>query len=84
LALTQTAFHSICGKVHRKPAEKNGLGTSAPDNCGKVKVSPSLFRIETRSSEPEGTAILSKPLQCDAEFFRTHSLLPLLRKKTWF
>jgi hypothetical protein len=84
LALSQNGFHNTCGSLHRKPAEKNGLGSSAPDDCGKPKVSPSLFRIETRSSELEGTAILSKPLQCDAEFFRTHPLLPLLRKKTWF
>jgi hypothetical protein len=63
--------------------DKNGLARAKLEDCGKRRKSPSLFRDETRSFTPEGTAILSKPLQRDAEFFRTHLLLPLLTKKTF-
>src|SRR3954451_948633 len=76
-------FHSPCGNTPRNPADKNVLAGPALNNCGKRRKSPSVFRDETRSSGMEGTAILSKPLQCDAEFFRTHPLLPLLTKKTF-
>src|SRR3954447_18709404 len=76
-------IHSPCGNVPRNPADKNGFASPASDRCGKRTKSPSVFRDETRSSGMEGTAILSKPLQCDAGFFRTHSLLPLLTKKTF-
>jgi hypothetical protein len=77
-------FHSPCGKTLPNPADKNGFASPSPGICGKRRKSPSLFRDETRSFTPEGTAILSKPLQRDAEFFRTHLLLPLLTKKTLF
>jgi hypothetical protein len=83
-SLSQDSFHSTCGKLRRKAAEKNDFDTLAPYDCGKREESPSFFRTETRSSGPAGTAILSKPLQRDAEFFRTHLLLLLLRIKTWF
>jgi hypothetical protein len=76
-------IHSPCGKVPRNPADKKGFARAALDDCGKRRKSPSLFRDETRSFTPEGTAILSKPLQPDARFFRTHLLLPLLTKKTF-
>src|SRR4051812_25900803 len=74
-------IHSPCGNTPPKPADKNGFIKRSPDNCGKRTKSPSFFRRETRSFTIEGTAILSKPLQRDAEFFRTHQLLPLLTKK---
>jgi hypothetical protein len=77
-------IHSPCGNIPRNPADKNGFARPASDRCGKRTKSPSLFRDETRSSGMEGTAILSKPLQCDAEFFRTHPLLPLLTKRLLF
>jgi hypothetical protein len=76
-------FHRPCGNTLRNPADKNGFARPALDRCGKRGKSPSLFRHETRSFTSEGTAILSKPLQRDAEFFRTHLLLPLLNKKTF-
>jgi hypothetical protein len=81
--MTKDEIHSPCGNVPPNPADKNGFARAAFDGCGKRRKSPSLFRRETRSFTTEGTAILSKPLQCDAEFFRTHLLLPLLTKKTF-
>jgi hypothetical protein len=81
--MTKDEIHSPCGNVPPKPADKNGFARAALDSCGKRRKSPSLFRRETRSFTTEGTAILSKPLQRDAEFFRTHLLLPLLTKKTF-
>jgi hypothetical protein len=78
------SFHSTCGKVRRNPADKNGSAAPVVLRCGKREKSPSFFRMETRSFEAGGTAILSKPLQWDAEFFRTHRLLPPLRIKTLF
>jgi len=77
----ETAFHSPCGNIPPKPADKNGFDLRASKLCGKRTKSPSFFHRETRSFTIEGTAILSKPLQRDAEFFRTHQLLPLLTKK---
>jgi len=77
------SFHRPCGNTARNPADKKRFVRSMPGRCGKRSESPSLFRDETRSFTPEGTAILSKPLQRDAEFFRTHLLLPLLTKKTF-
>jgi len=81
--MTNHEIHSACGNVLPNPADKNGFACATRNACGKRRKSPSLFRRETRSSSMEGTAILSKPLQRDAEFFRTHLLLPLLTKKTF-
>jgi hypothetical protein len=78
--IPRTAFHSACGKLSRNPADKTSLNPTMIGDCGKRLESPSFFRTETRNSDSVGTAILSKPLQRDAEFFRTHPLLPLLRK----
>jgi hypothetical protein len=77
-------FHSACGKVQRNPADKNDSDRDVAFDCGKRLESPSFFRMETRSFAEEGTAILSKPLQCVAAFFRTHPLLLPLRIKTLF
>jgi hypothetical protein len=77
------AFHRPCGNVPPNPADKKRFVRAALGTCGKRRKSPSLFRRETRSFITKGTAILSKPLQRDAEFFRTHLLLPLLTKKTF-
>ncbi|MGH9419982.1 MAG: hypothetical protein ACRD3J_08420 [Thermoanaerobaculia bacterium] len=83
-------FHSACGKVQRNPADKNDSDRHVASDCGKRFESPSVFRMETRSFAEEGTAILSKPLQWVAAFFRTHPLLlPLrikdfvLKEETW-
>jgi hypothetical protein len=79
----ESQIHSPCGNTPPNPVDKNRFDAPASDTCGKRRKSPSLFRHETRSFTPEGTAILSKPLQRDAEFFRTHLLLPLLTKKNF-
>jgi hypothetical protein len=81
--MTEDEIHSPCGNIPPNPADKKRFAAPASDTCGKRTKSPSLFRRETRSFTMEGTAILSKPLQRDAEFFRTHLLLPLLTKKTF-
>jgi hypothetical protein len=77
-------FHNRCGKVQRNPADKIDRERCMGNDCGKRPESPSFFRMETRSFAEEGTAILSKPLQCAAGFFRTHPLLSPLRIKTLF
>jgi hypothetical protein len=77
-------FHSRCGKVQGNPADKFDRDRRIGADCGKQTESPSFFRTETRSFAEEGTAILSKPLQCAAGFFRTHPLLSPLRIKTLF
>jgi hypothetical protein len=81
--MTNHEIHSACGNVPPNPADKKRFAYATLGDCGKRQKFPSLFRCETRSFTTEGTAILSKPLQRDAEFFRTHLLLPLLTKKTF-